>query len=444
MHRVSRTADFIICYAVLLSFSCHSHAADKWPEWRGPTGQGHSDATNLPVKWSETENVTWKTKIPGLGWSTPVIENGRVWVTTAIDRLASEKDAAIRRKTSTNAMPLRVSDFVSLRAICVDFQTGKIIKDVEVMSEKYPQMIYIHNSYATPTPIIEDGKLYCYYGTLGMACLDTSTYEVLWTNRDLRVKHENGPGSSPVMWNDLLIFHCDGIDFQYIAALDKNSGKLVWKTDRSGKLEEDPQKRKSYATPLVVNFAEHDQVISPAADWVYSYDPQTGRELWKLNYGQLGFSNSARPVVSDDLIYICTGFPKSKLIAIGVEETDGNLKPVEKWRFDRQVPNVASLLRIGNQLYFASDRGVATCIDATTGETLWVKRIGQKFWAAPLFADGKIYFFDTNGTTTVIKPGRTYQHLATNKLPKEMLATAAAIDGALILRNSEALYRISE
>ena len=216
-------------------------AGDQWPEWRGPGGQGYAQVRDLPVSWSETEHVAWKVVVPGRGWSTPVIENGRVWVTTGIDTPASKADAERRRKTSTNAQPLTISESVSLRAVGLDLKTGEVLHDIEVISQRDPQMIHQQNTYATPTPIIENGRLYCHYGPYGMACLDVETQKVLWRNQALDVKHENGPGSSPVLWGDHLIVHCDGIDQQYIVAIDKNTGKQAWKTHRTGHQRDDVQ-----------------------------------------------------------------------------------------------------------------------------------------------------------------------------------------------------------
>lgn len=431
-----------VTLTVLLSITSLSPAADRWPAWRGPTGQGHSDATGLPVSWSQTENVAWKVKIPGKGWSSPVVENGQVWVTTAIDRPASKEDAERRRKTSTNSQPLTISASVSLRAVGVDLRTGELLRDVEVLTEKNPQMIHVENSYATPTPIIENGRLYCYYGPSGIACLDTRSGKVLWSNRSLRVEHENGPGSSPVLWNNVLIVHCDGIDKQYIVAIDKNTGKVAWKTPRSGELRENPQMRKSYATSLVTSVNGTTQILSPAADWMYGYDPKDGRELWKLNYGELGFSNAARPVVGHGLIYVCTGYMRSQLLAIRVDDRAGEPVPTVVWRGKKQIPNVASPLVIGEEIYLASDSGIASCLDARTGKNHWTARIGKKIWASPLHADGRIYFFNRDATTTVIAAGKSFKKLSVNQLEGEQIATAAAVDGALILRTDHAMYCI--
>ena len=432
----------LIVTSTLLFVVGSLRAADRWPEWRGANGQGHADATDLPLRWSETENVAWKTEIPGRGWSTPVVDQGQVWLTTAVDKPASAADAERRRKTSTNSQPLTVSDSASHRAVGVDLRTGKLLHNIEVLSQREPQMIHVENSYATPSPILENGRLYCHYGPSGIGCLDIESGRVLWTNRSLRVKHENGPGSSPVLWNNLLIVHCDGIDQQYIVALDKRTGKQVWKTTRSGELRGDPQLRKSYATALVARVNGQPQVISPAADWVYGYEPTSGRELWRLNYGLLGFSNSARPIVGNGLIFTITGYLKSQMLAIRVAENADTPEPHVVWRYTKQVPNVASPLLIGNEIYFVSDQGIASCIDARTGESHWTARIGKQFWASPLYADGRIYFFDRNGTTTVVAPDTSFTKLAVNELDGELLASAAAIDGALLLRIDRTLYCI--
>ena len=424
-----------LIFAVVASVS----AGDSWPEWRGATGQGVSDVTDLPVAWGEDENMAWKTAIRGRGWSSPVIADGKVWVTTATHVPASKAEAIERRKQSTNSLPMIVSNSATMFVVCLDLKSGETLYEKELLSAKHPDMIYIDNSYATPTPIVHGGHLYCHFGPYGMLCLDTATLEIVWTNRTLDVKHENGPGSSPVLWNDLLIVHCDGVDQQYIVAIDRHTGDEVWKTTRSGKLHENVQMRKSYSTPLVVGVAGQPQVISAAADWVYGYEPTDGRELWKMAYGDLGFSNAARPVAGHGLVYICTGYMQSQLLAIRPGDATGR-KSELAWRFTKQVPAVSSPLLVGNLLYMVSDKGIATCLDARSGEMLWKERIGKNYWASPMLADGRIHFFDRDSTTTVIEPGRTFHKLAVNKLAGEQLATAAAVNGSLLVRTAEALY----
>lgn len=426
---------------LLLASNCAS-AADRWPEWRGETGQGISSAKDLPVKWSEEENIAWKTKIPGKGWSTAVIEDGKVWLTTATHVPASKEDIERRKKTTTNSQPLIFSKSVSLRVVCVDLESGELLQDVEVLTEDEPEYVHFQNTYATPTPVIENGRLYCHYGPNGTICFDTASGNVLWENRTLRVKHENGPGSSPVLWQDKLFIHCDGIDQQYIVALDTKSGAIAWKTKRSGEMRDNPQLRKAYATPLVTEINGRPQVISPAADWVYGYDPETGKELWKLNYGELGFSNAARPVAGNGLIYISTGYMQARLLAVRLNEQDGKSTAEIAWRYSKQVPNVSSPLLVGDKMYFVSDKGIASCLDAKTGDVHWTQRLGKQFWASPLYAEDRIYFFDRDGTTTVVADDKSFRRLARNRLDGTLFAAPAAVDNALILRTDAALYRI--
>jgi len=433
----------VVCYfwAVQPIFGWSALAtAESWPQWRGPTGQGLATARGLPVRWSETESVAWKTDIPGRGWSSPVVENGQVWMTTAIDEPASKEDAQRRQKTS--GQPLTVSAFVSLRAVSVDLKTGQRLRDIEVMTQREPQPTHVQNTYATPTPVLEQGRLYCHYGTYGTGCVDTRNGKVLWTNRKLHVDHEVGPGSSPVLCQDMLIVHCDGRDLQYVAALDAGTGQLVWKVDRSGKLRDEPKSRKAYSTPLMVEVHGQPQLISPGADWLYAYDPASGRELWKVNYGVLGFSNAPRPVAGHGMIYSCTGYMKSELLAIRVDLEGGLQRPQLLWRFKKQVPNISSPLLVGNEIYFVSDNGVATCVDAHRGHSHWVQRLGGKYSASPMYGDGHIYFFDRDGVTTVIEPGKEFKQLSVNRLDGSFMASAAAVDGALLLRSDKALYRL--
>ena len=429
---------------VLASFvlSGSASAADSWPQWRGPQGQGHAAARNLPLTWSEVENVAWKTKIPGRGWSSPVIEDGVIWLTTALETKAAETERVKRLKSNTGDQPLTVADKVSFRAVGVDLQTGRLLHDIELFNQHQPQWVHAINSYASPTPVVDNGRLYCHFGTFGTVALDTLDGKLLWRNHELRIMHENGPGSSPLLWRNLVIVHCDGSDEQYIVALDQKTGKVVWKTDRSGKLPDNIQLKKAYCTPLIATIEGRELLLSPAADWLYGYDPSTGHELWKLSYGVLGFSNVPRPVMQDDTIYLSTGFMEAQMLAVRLSGPAGAGNQRITWRYRKQVSKVPSPLLVDQQLYFVSDNGVATCLDVQDGRPLWVKRLGGKFVASPLYADGRIYFYNRSGTTFVLRPGRQYQLLATNKLATGIWASPAAVDRALYVRTEEALYRL--
>lgn len=415
----------------------------EWPQFRGPTGQGHATVQNLPATWKENENVAWRTEIPGRGWSSPVISGDQIWLTTAYETEASEEERARRLQNTKNKDPLVVSGPINLRAICVNRRTGEIDQNVELLVKDAPQPIHKMNSYASPTAILADGRLLCSFGAYGFICIDTETGSVLWRNTELEINHENGPGSTPVLWGDRVVQHYDGSDTQFIAALDANTGKVVWRQDRSGKLREDPQLKKSYGTPLVVETHGRPTLVSPASDWVYGYDPESGRELWKVPYGELGFSTVPRPVAGNGYVYLCTGFMKSQLIALRLAD-DPEQTPTIAWRYDKQVPHISSPLLVGAHLYIVSDGGIATCLDAKTGEPAWRKRLGGNFAASPLHADGKVYFCNRSGETFVFQAGGSNELLHTNSLDGAILASPAALDQALYVRTDRALYRIEK
>lgn len=425
--------------AILLPLSLAAAAApDSWPQFRGPDGQGHAAfAEGLPASWNENENIVWKCPLPGRGWSSPVMAGHEIWLTAAVEAPLTEAEKAERLKGITNNQPLSVSGKLSLRAICVHRQSGQILHNVELLVESQPQPTHATNTFASPTPVLEEGKLYCHFGAYGTACLDTKSREVLWTNRDFVINHENGPGSSPVVWGELVIFHCDGSDQQYIAALDKKTGKLAWKTPRSGEMHADPQLKKSYGTPLVAEVGGRPQLLSPAADWLYAYDPATGRELWKLPYEKLGFSIGPRPVLGHGRLYFSTSFMQPEILAVELGD-----KPKIAWRFGKQAPQVPSPLLVGNELYLISDKGIATCLDAKTGEVRWTERLPGNYYASPLFADGRIYFFSREGRSTAIAPSSTFHLLGTGQLDGSICASPAAIGQALYIRTDKALYRV--
>lgn len=427
-------------FAATLAVVSTSLFAAEWPEWRGPGGQGHAKATGLPASWSETKNVSWKTELPGRAWSSPVIEGKSVWLTTALETPAKKEDADRRLKSNTGNQPLTVLEKVELRALCVDRDSGKLTQNILLLTAREPQWVHALNSYASGTPVIEDGKLYCHFGAMGNACLDTRTGKVLWTNTSLVVQHENGPGSTPVLWKNLMLFHLDGSDEQFIAALDKRTGKLAWKTTRSGELNKDPQLRKSYGTPLVLSLNGKEQLVSPASDWLYSYD-ELGKELWRVKYGQLGFSLTPRPVVGHGMIYMSTGFMKAQILALRYE---GEPTPKIAWRYDKGAPTMPSPLLVGSELYFVNDGGILTCVDAKTGTEHYRERLGGNYSSSPTFADGKIFVHSREGLTTVVKPGIKFEVLEKNQLPGKIFASLAAADNALFLRTDTTLYRIEE
>ena len=415
--------------------------ADNWPQWRGPDASGHFEGTGFPTEWNSKKNVVWKVKIPGRGHSSPVVEGDLVWLTTAYETPASEEDAKKRLKVNTGGQPLNLLAKVSLRAVQINPETGKVLRDIEVFNKEKPQWVHKLNSYSSSTPCLKDGKLYCHFGAYGSACLDAKSGKIIWKNNDKRlwVMHENGPGSSPVLWGDLMIFHLDGSDKQSITALRQDTGKIVWQTKRSGKMNSNPQLKKSYATPILVENKGSELLLSPAADWLYCYEPATGKELWKLPYGLLGFSNVSRPVAGNGMVFLSTCFMKGEILGILL---NGDKLPEIKWRA-RSAPKMPSPILVDDELYLVNDAGIASCLDAKTGELHWRERLHAEFSASPTYADGKIYFCDRNGVTHVVKPGKSLKVIAKNELDGTAhMASFAPYGKAFLIRTNEALYRV--
>lgn len=418
-------------------------AEPEWPQWRGPAGDGHAPAAHdLPTTWSETENVAWKTPIPGRGWSSPVIGDGRIWMTTAIEREASPEERARATDGKKMAAQLAVVTDLTIRAVCVDAADGRIVHDTPVLSVANPQPIHKLNSFASPSPVLANGRLFIHCGDYGAACVDTTTGTVLWRNRELRLNHENGPGSTPVLWHDKLIVHLDGSDVQSIAAYDTATGKLAWHTQRSGTLRDDPDLKKAYGTPVILELDGRSVVVSPGADWLYAYDPATGQELWKMAYGFLGFSVVPRPVLFGDLLVMSTSFNQPELLAVKL--AGPATAPAIAWQTKKGAPTMSSPLVLGHLVYMVSDKGVGTCLDAKTGEAVWSERLGGNFSSSPMLADGRIYVGNRDGDMFVIKPGREFELLATNHLDGGIFATPAAVGRAIFLRTEHALYRLEK
>lgn len=437
----ARTLALILAFAFLTS----SAMAQDWPQFRGPTGDGISNAKNVPLHWSTSENVTWKTEIPGKGWSSPVIVGDKIWMTTALVEMASEEEKAERFK---DAKPFvqKQSDLaahVQLQALEVDYNTGKLLRTVDLFDVKHPLAVHLTNSYASPTPVFDGKFLYCYFGTYGACCVNTETAQVVWRNNENDLEYNVGPGSSPVLAGDLVILTCDGVNDQYITAVSKKTGETVWKTKRPPYRTDDGDRKKAYSTPLVVEINGKAQVIITGAQWVCAYEPETGKELWRADHGS-GFSNVPRPIYQDGTVYICTGFMRPQLVAIRTDGSgDVTLSHME-WTFSRQVPTTPSPVLADGKIYMVSDRGVATCVDAASGQEVWTARMGGNYSASPTYADGRIYFCNEAGLTTVIKPGDEYDVIAENDLGEQIMASPIFLDGNIILRTAESLYRIQE
>ena len=412
---------FLLSTILIAFFASLAPASANWPDWRGPTGEGHSEATGLPLHWSETQNIVWKTSIHDLGYSSPVVWDNQVWITTAT------------KKGET------------LYAVCVDLTSGRIIHDVEVFHPERPQRIHRNNSYATPSAVVEKGSVYVHYGSHGTACLDTKTGEVVWRRDDLNCNHLQGPVSSPILYEDLLILSLEGTDVQFVVALDKKTGKNVWRYDRPRELYENIEPLyllKSYHTPLVVEVNGTPQLINNGAMLVTGHEPRTGRELWRVLYRD---DNPISRIVSGHgLFFINSGGSPGATHLLAVRQ--GGVGDVTEshvvWKMTKDVPHESSPVLVGDLLYLLSDRGVLICKQATTGNTVWSERLEGQYGASLLYADNRIYISSKQGKTIVIEPGLTFRVLAVNELDGFLGASPAVAGKSLLLRTKTHLYRV--
>ena len=391
-------------------------AAENWPQFRGPTGDGVAPGTGYPSEWSETKNIVWKRPIHDKGWSSPVIWGEQIWLTTAKE------------------------DGTELFAVCLDRPTGKVLHDIKLFTVKNPPDVRKYNSFATPTPVIEDGRVYLHFGTHGTACLDTKTAEVLWQREDLPCNHFRGAASSPVLFEKKLHLTFDGYDQQYVVALDAETGKTAWKKDRAIKFKSDNgDMKKAFATPSILEVDGKPQLVSPAAEATIAYNPTNGDELWRIAHG--GMNEACRPVLADGLIILSSGHT-SGLLAVKAGKNGELAKDAIAWEFPKQGPSKPSVLAVKDHLYFVNDSGVAFCLDAKTGAKVWQERLDGAFAASPTLADGRIYFPGENGTTSVVKADTKFELMKANKLADGCRATPAFADGRIYLRTYTHLYCI--
>ncbi|MCM3880157.1 MAG: PQQ-binding-like beta-propeller repeat protein [Vicinamibacterales bacterium] len=397
---------------LLLVASAGSAApAEDWPEFRGPTGQGHSTEEGLPLEWSDSKNVIWKVPVAGRGWSSPVVVGDRVWLTAAVETRGG----------------------ASLRVLAFDLTTGREVVNAEAFRLRSAELTNAKNSHASPTPIVEGDRVYVHFGALGTAALTTGG-DIVWTTK-LAYESQHGNGGSPASYRDLLIISCDGSDAAFVVALDKRTGKVRWKTARRYPADQ------AYSTPLVIRVGERDQIISVGAYRAGAYDPETGKEIWRVSYAD-GFSNVPRPVFGHGLVYIATGFQQPSLLAVRPDGTGDVTKTHVAWTLQRAAPYTPSPLLVGDEIYVISDLGIASCLDAATGAPRWQQRIGGNHSASPTFADGRIYFQSEEGVTTVIAPGKEFRKLATNTLDGAMLASMAVSHKSIFVRTHTHLYRL--
>ena len=398
---------------------CVPAAGENWTEFRGPAGTGISAAKNLPLSWSEEENIRWKLEVHGKGWSSPVSWGNQLWLTTATE------------------------DGKKLYALCVDRIKGTIVHDILVFENEKPRFCHPTNSYASPTPVIEKGRVYVHFGSYGTACLDSNSGRILWTRRDFACNHWRGPGSSPVIAGKHLIVAYDGYDLQFVVALDKQTGKTIWKRDRNIDYGTDNgDRKKAYSTGALIDVNGRSQFVSPSAVETISYDPATGEEFWRIRHG--GMNAAIRPLVGNGLLYIAAGSGPTSLVAIRPDGSGDITETHMAWSSGKSIPKRPAPLLIDDRLFLLNDEGIASCLNAASGEIIWQQRVGGggSYRSSPVYSEGKIYWFSLEGDAHVIAAGDEYKLLATSTLDNGCQASPVPVDDTLYVRTTKHLYAI--
>jgi outer membrane protein assembly factor BamB len=416
-HEVSRMSVRAATLLLVASFCLPTRAGD-WPQFRGPSGQGTSEAKNVPTEWSATKNVAWSVEIPGQAWSSPVLLDGKLYLTTAV----TEK-----------------SGRVSLGVLCLDSADGKTLWMAEPLKPN-PQAAIHHpkNSCASATPIVTADRIYCHFGHLGTAALDLKG-NVVWQETELKYMPVHGNGGSPALVGENLIFSCDGAMNPFVACLDAGTGKVKWKVPRNT-----PAKRTfSFATPLAIDIEGATQVVLPGSGLVAAYEPGSGKELWRVLWGE-GYSVVPRPIYSDGLLFCSSGFDAPIVYAIDPGKAKGeSTKAAVAWTSRKDAPNTPSLVALGDEVYYVSDRGVLTCAEAKTGKVHWTHAFSKPFSASPVAAEGRVYLQTETGIGYVVKADAAkFELVSQNDLGDKSLASYAVDEGCLYIRTEHRLWKI--
>ena len=430
-----KTASTIAMLIVAIVPAWSADATISWPFRSGPTLNGHvstADAAGLPTEFNEAsgKNVKWKIKLEEFGHSTAIIGGGKVWLTAA------------------------TNDGTKQYVYCLDAETGKVLHHKLLFENAEPEPLNnTINTYASPSCALEDDAVYVHFGSYGTAKLNPETAEVIWKRRDIKCRHYRGPGSSPIIFQDLLILTFDGVDAQFLTALNKTTGKTVWRTERStdyGDLDEDgkPKRegdlRKGYSTPALVKVDGRTQVVSVGSRAGFGYDALTGKEIWGFRHDD--FNAAAPPVFYKNFAIVNTGSSQANLKAIRLDETTtGDITDTHiEWDREKGNSRLAAPLLIGNRVFMITDKGVANCVDADTSEEIWKDRVGGTHVASPVTANGLIYFCSEEGDTTIIKASDKFEIVSKNTLAEGMRASPAVANGRLYLRTFGHLYCIGQ
>lgn len=428
----------LISVVAFAMFSTVSIAED-WSQFRGPLGNAISAEVPTPVDFSEARTV-WATEIPGTGWSSPVVAGGHIWLTTAEPTEATPEEVAKKVKGVQFAKIKTTAGQVKLRAICVDAATGRIVHNVLLRDVSDPDLINPLNSYASPTPAIAGDRVICNFGSYGTWCLNAKTAVAVWDTA-LVIDHSVGPGSSPVIVGNTVILVCDGIDKQFVAGLDLESGDEKWRTSRPEMRTDNGEFRKAYSTPLLVSVDGRIQAVIPGAQWMCAYDPANGKEIWRADCGN-GFSTTPMAIYDSGLVVCSTGFMSPELVAVN-PEGQGDVTADIVWKSKQGGSTMPTAVASNGLMYSISDKGILSVLNTVTGEMTSRQRIGGKFAASPLLVGDNLYLPSQEGIMTVIDK-TTMKVIARNKMDGALMASPAVLGSDLVIRTSKSLVRLAQ
>ncbi len=442
MHRLNFTICILAICLCLLAKTNSCSANEKWTQFRGTDSSGiASESASPPVQWDLKRQIVWEAEVPGVGWSSPVYDAGRIWLTSAITTPATPEQIEKKKQGVEYARIKTVAASVELRVICLELASGKILHDLMMAKIDDPELINPMNSYASPTAAIANGRVIIHFGNYGTWCLDAASGEPLW-KKTFVVDHSVGPGSSPIIFNDKVILVCDGIDQQFVVAVNLETGEEAWRTNRPPMRAPSGEQQKAYCTPTLINVNGRDQAIIPTAQWIVSYDPDSGEELWRADHGN-GFSVTPMATFESGLVIFSTGYGRTQFVAVDPTGSGDVTETHIRWRA-RNAPTMPSFIGSGGRIYAIADDGIMVCLDAKTGEVLERKRIGGNFSASPLLAAGNLYLSSREGTVSVIHCSDGLETVATNKFESPILASPAVVGDDLLIRTEKKLYRIKK
>ncbi len=444
MKRIALTLIVGICLAAagLAVFTEKTRAAN-WPQWRGPDGSGISSEKNLPSEWSPTKNIKWKTAIDGRAHSSPIVWGNRVFLTTAVEGPVVPGAKAVKH-TVEGGKEFLHPDSVgadrkhSFKVIALDRESGKILWQSTAWEGTPYDNRHRKSSYAASTPATDGKLVYAFFGTEGLYAYDFKG-KLAWKAQLGNLGTVGmGTGTSPILFDNLVIVQCDeeNGEASFIVALDKKTGKEVWRTQRKVQV--------SWSTPLLVRTATRAELIASGTEAVIAYDPATGKELWRHK----GVESNAipSPVANNQMVFLVAGFPAKIAMAIRLGQ-NGDLTgtPNVPWTYAKGTAYVPSPILYGDYLYLTTDRGILTCLDAMTGAVKYEGGripIPATFTASPVAFEGKILMTSEDGDTFIVKAGPKHEILGTNSVGEPVYASPAIADGRIFIRGEKNLYCI--